>query len=103
MRAMQADGVVVAHGDMVYLHTGFAQRVLEMGGTPDAHVLEHACAVLDGTDAWITDSGLAVLCADNYAVEAFPAARRAPIAARWHRCTSTASSSWAFTSASCGS
>lgn len=80
MRAMQADGVVVEHGDMVCLHTGFAQRVLEMRGTPDAHVLEHACAVLDGTDArlldWITDSGLAVLCADNYAVEAFPAARR---------------------------
>ena len=40
-------------------------------------VLEQACAVLDGRDArllqWITDSQIAVIATDNYAVEAFPA------------------------------
>ncbi|WP_119155312.1 cyclase family protein [Caldimonas tepidiphila] len=77
MRVLDADRVTVERGDMVCLHTGFAQRLLEMGGRPEAEVLEHSCAVLDGRDErllqWITDSGLAVLVADNYAVEAFPA------------------------------
>jgi kynurenine formamidase len=40
-------------------------------------VLDQTGAVLDGRDAkllqWITDSGLSVLIADNYAVEAHPA------------------------------
>ena len=44
---------------------------------PDGHVLENACAALDGRDRkllkWVTDSGLAALIADNYAVEAHPA------------------------------
>jgi DNA-binding IclR family transcriptional regulator len=64
-------------GDMVCLHTGFAQALVEMKGQPDAHRLEHTGAVLDGRDPkllqWITDSGLSVLIADNYAVEAHPA------------------------------
>ncbi|HET7793024.1 MAG TPA: cyclase family protein, partial [Rhizobacter sp.] len=37
----------------------------------------NACAALDGRDErllqWITDSGVAALIADNYAVEAYPA------------------------------
>ncbi|MFN7086047.1 MAG: cyclase family protein [Burkholderiales bacterium] len=73
MRVMEADGVGVEPGDMVCLHTGFAQMVLDMRGDPDVRVLQAACAVLDGNDArlleWIGDSGLAVLIADNYAVE----------------------------------
>ncbi len=77
MQAMRADDVVVEPGDMVLLHTGFAQKLVEMGGRPDPDVLHGACAVLDGRDPkllqWITDSGLAVLVADNYAVEAHPA------------------------------
>jgi kynurenine formamidase len=36
--------------------------------------------VLDGADdrllQWITDSGIVAICADNYAVEAFPARER---------------------------
>src|SRR3546814_2930649 len=44
---------------------------------PDPEVLHHSCAALDGRDErllqWITDSGLAAIAADNYAVEAFPA------------------------------
>jgi hypothetical protein len=78
MRVLEADRVVVEPGDMVLLHTGFGQRVVDMQGRPDPAVLHGACAVLDGRDErllqWITDSGLAILAADNYAVEAYPAA-----------------------------
>ena len=77
MRAMEADGVEVEQGDMVCLHTGFAEMVLGMNRRPDPHRLHNACAVLDGRDErlrdWITQSGLAVLIADNYAVEGLPA------------------------------
>ncbi|WP_375689120.1 cyclase family protein [Pseudooceanicola sp. LIPI14-2-Ac024] len=76
MRVMEADGVEVATGDMAVFHTGFAQRVLEME-TPDEAVLHGACAVLNGRDPkllnWVTDSGVAALIADNYAVEGLPA------------------------------
>ena len=77
MRVMEKDKVVVETGDMVCLHTGFAQMILEMKKQPDLHKLEHSCATLDGRDQkllqWITDSGLVSLIADNYAVEAHPA------------------------------
>jgi kynurenine formamidase len=77
MAVMAADGVVVEPGDIVCLHTGLAERILEMGREPDPEVLHGACAVLDGRDPklldWISSSGLAALAADNYAVEAFPA------------------------------
>ena len=77
MEVLAADKVVVEPGDMVCLHTGFSDRLLEMGRKPDAAALDKLCAVLDGRDQrllrWITDSGLAVLVADNYAVEAHPA------------------------------
>ena len=77
MRVLEADRVEVETGDMVCLHTGFADRLLGMGGKPDAQAADQLCAVLDGRDArllqWITDSGLAALIADNYAVEAHPA------------------------------
>ena len=77
MRVLAGDGVTIERGDMVCLHTGFAQMLIEMGGTPDKATVENACAVLDGRETrllqWITDSELAVLIADNYAVEAHPA------------------------------
>jgi hypothetical protein len=77
MGVLDADRVVIEPGDMVCLHTGFADRLLEMRRQPDAEALDRLCAVLDGRDPrllqWITDSGLAVLAADNYAVEAHPA------------------------------
>ncbi len=76
MRILEADKVQIETGDMVCLHTGFGQMLVEMAGKPDAHSLENSCAVLDGRDSkllqWITDSGLAALIADNYAVEAHP-------------------------------
>ena len=77
MRVMEADRVEVLQGDMVCLHTGFAQMVLGMNRSPSPEKLHGACACLDGRDEkllnWISDSGLAALIADNYAVEAFPA------------------------------
>lgn len=77
MAICAADEIVIEPGDMVCLYTGFADVILEMDGKPDAQRLASSCAVLDGRDPallqWITDSGLSVLIADNYAVEAYPA------------------------------
>ena len=77
MRILEKDKVVVEAGDMVCLHTGFAQMILEMNKQPDGAALEKACAALDGRNEkllqWITDSGLVALIADNYAVEVHPA------------------------------
>jgi kynurenine formamidase len=73
---MKADGVVVEPGDVLCLHTGFAEMVLGMNRTPDPKKLHGACGALDGRDAelleWITASGVAAIAADNYAVEAYP-------------------------------
>ncbi|MFC3608872.1 cyclase family protein [Stutzerimonas tarimensis] len=78
MRVLEADRVEIERGDIVCLHTGFADAVLAMGKQPDPQTLMQSCAVLDGRDEkllqWITDSELAALAADNYAVEAYPAA-----------------------------
>lgn len=78
---LAADGVTVEPGDILCLRTGFAEMVMEMDGTPDADLLARSCCVLDGRDerllAWITESGIAAIAADNYAVEALPA-RAAP-------------------------
>jgi kynurenine formamidase len=77
MGILRADAVEVESGDMLLLHTGFAEVLLGMNRKPDMEVLNRSCAVLDGRDArlrqWITDSGIAALCADNYAVEGYPA------------------------------
>lgn len=85
MRVMEADGVEIESGDIVCLHTGFAEVVLGMQKNPDAEVLSKSCAVLDGRDArllqWITDSNLAAIAADNYAVEAHPARAADPCCA----------------------
>lgn len=76
-RIMRKDGVTVEKGDMVCFHTGFGQMLMDMDGAPDPHALHNACPVLDGRDhellRWVTESGLAVMIADNYAVEAAPA------------------------------
>jgi Putative cyclase len=77
MRIMEADGVQVETGDMACLHTGYADLLLRNYGRVDAQLAHNRCAVLDGRDErllnWITDSGLSVLIADNFAVESFPA------------------------------
>lgn len=77
---LEKDKVHVERGDMLVLRTGFSEVILEMAGQPDAEQLHHTCSVLDGADEqllnWITDSGIAAICADNYAVEAYPARAR---------------------------
>ena len=105
MRVIEADGIEIEPGDMLVLRTGYAEAVVAMNGQPDADTLHSYGAALDGTDEallqWITDSGIAAICADNYAVEAYPrasAAARVPCC----RCTTTACSSWACRWPSCG-
>ncbi|UOA33664.1 hypothetical protein DSM110093_03760 (plasmid) [Sulfitobacter sp. DSM 110093] len=70
---LERDEIAVEAGDMLCLHTGFAEALLGMNRTPDAEKLARSFAVLDGQDEdlrdWITESGIAVLIADNYAVE----------------------------------
>lgn len=77
MRVIEQDRVQVEPGDMVCLHTGHADLLMRNYGRVDAELAHNRCAALDGRDQallrWITDSGLAVLIADNFAVEAFPA------------------------------
>ena len=82
MKLMDADRVEVGKGDMVCLYTGFADVLLEMKKQPDAKLLHQSCSGLDGRDErllqWITDSGLAVLASDNYAVEIIPVSLSKP-------------------------
>jgi kynurenine formamidase len=73
MRILEADQVAIEPGDMVCLHTGFADTLLAMNRQPDVARLHAIGSGLDGHDAkllnWITDTRLACLLADNYAVE----------------------------------
>jgi hypothetical protein len=75
MRIIEQDKVAVERGDIVCLHTGFAELILELKRNPSPDLLHNTCTGLDGRDEkllqWVTDSGLAVLAADNYAVELF--------------------------------
>jgi hypothetical protein len=76
MRVLEKDRVAVEKGDLVCLHTNFAELLLELKKTPDPRLVHGTCSGLDGRDGkllqWITDSGLACLLADNYAVELIP-------------------------------
>ncbi|MDQ7742944.1 cyclase family protein [Hydrogenophaga pseudoflava] len=73
MRILDADGVAVEPGDMVCIHTGFADTLLAMNRNPDVEHLHATGSGLDGHDGrllnWITDTRLACLLADNPAVE----------------------------------
>ena len=73
MRMLDADGVVVEEGDMVCIHTGFADTLLAMNRQPDVAHLHATGSGLDGWDNkllnWIVDTRLACLIADNPAVE----------------------------------
>jgi Putative cyclase len=82
MKLMDEDRVEVEKGDMVCVYTGFADLLLEMRKRPDAKLLHASCSGLDGRDErllqWISDSGLAVLASDNYAVEIIPVSLSKP-------------------------
>jgi kynurenine formamidase len=83
MKVLEKDNVVVEKGDIVCLYTGFADVVLELKKNPDPKLLHSTCSGLDGRDEkllqWVTDSGLAVLAADNYAVEIIPSSPWKPV------------------------
>jgi kynurenine formamidase len=73
MRILEADGIEIETGDMVCLHTGFADTLLAMNRQPDLATLHASGSGLDGRDPrllrWIVDVRLACLIADNPAVE----------------------------------
>jgi kynurenine formamidase len=73
MAIMAKDGVEVAEGDLVCLHTGFADRIIDSSQGPEPGPPGAVCTVLDGDDAklldWITESGLVALISDNVAIE----------------------------------
>jgi kynurenine formamidase len=70
---LAADDIVVEPGDMLLLHTGFATKILEWNRQPDPVKIHTMCTYLDARDesllAWISESQIAALVADNYAVE----------------------------------
>jgi kynurenine formamidase len=73
MHALEYQSTQVEPGDMLVLRTGFAEAIVAMNGDPDMDRLKQTGTVLDGSDdrlcQWITDSGISILAADNYAVE----------------------------------
>lgn len=77
MQVLREDRVQVEPGDLVCLHTGFADVLLRHADRLDAATVHKTGSVLNGRDQrllrWITETGLAVLVADNFAVEAYPA------------------------------
>jgi kynurenine formamidase len=93
MRIFEQDNVIVERGDILLLHTGWTALMLQMNKQPNMDVLNNSSAGLDGADdkllQWITDSGVAALCADNYAVEFWPPRRkegRGPMLPLHHHC-----------------
>lgn len=75
MRIFDAQRVIVEPGDILCLHTGLADLILDRGAGLTAAELHGSCAALDGHDPlllnWITNSGLAAIAADNIGVELF--------------------------------
>ncbi|CAN5336332.1 cyclase family protein [soil metagenome] len=75
-QVMKEDQVVVEKGDVLCLHTGFSQLLLDMPEGPEGDVASVYGAALDGRDTelhdWIIDTGIAALTADNYGVESVP-------------------------------
>jgi kynurenine formamidase len=76
MRILDKDKVQIERGDMVCLYTGFADLLIELQKKPDPKLLHSTCSGLEGRDErllqWISDSGLACLISDNFAVELIP-------------------------------
>ncbi len=73
MRILEAERIEIEAGDMVCLHTGFAERLWSMNKRPDLQALHQTTLGLNGQDErllqWVSDTRLACLIADNPAVE----------------------------------
>jgi len=76
-QVMKADGVVVESGDILCFHTGFSELLMGLENGPDGDFVQRYGPALDGRDkelhAWIIETGIAALTADNYGVESVPA------------------------------
>jgi kynurenine formamidase len=83
MKVLKTDNVKIEKGDMVCIYTGFADVLLEMKKKPDPKLVNETCTGLNGRDEkllqWISDSGLACIIADNYAVELIQTALTDPL------------------------
>jgi kynurenine formamidase len=70
---IETDEVAIEPGDILCLHTGFADEVLKMNRRPDPQHIHSICAALDGRDEallnWITMTKVAAIASDNFAVE----------------------------------
>ena len=79
---MREQNASIEPGDLLFLHTGFGQLLLDMKRAPDPAKVHNSCAALDGADPellqWVTDSGVVAIVADNFAVEVAPAKWRHP-------------------------
>jgi kynurenine formamidase len=75
MQLFDAQDVTIQPGDILCLHTGLADIILDRGDRLTREELHESCTVLDGHDdrllRWITDSGIAAIAADNIGVEIF--------------------------------
>jgi kynurenine formamidase len=73
LKIMEADRLSVSEGDILCLHTGLGQLIVNSPPVGPDPSIRLACAVLDGSDQallnWITESGVAAIAADNLAVE----------------------------------
>lgn len=74
MRAFESQKVEIETGDMLCIRTGYAEVLLDMNKQIDRDKLNDAGVIINGSDPalrrFITESGLAAICADNVAVEA---------------------------------
>lgn len=77
---MREQNATLEPGDILLLHTGFGQLLLDMNRQPSKDVIFNSCAGLDGGDPalqrWIAESGVVAIIADNFAVETYPSKRR---------------------------
>jgi kynurenine formamidase len=73
MLAIEGQDAVIKAGDVLCLHTGYSQALLDMNKSIDRERLVNGFATLDGRDErllqWITDSEIVAIAADNMAVE----------------------------------
>jgi len=73
----------ISRGDIVLLHTGWANWYLNEIGDTDRKQIRSS-ATFSGLDqshevtAWLWDSGAALIASDTYAVEALPASKTSP-------------------------
>lgn len=73
LAAIREQEVEIREGDILILRTGYAEALLDMQSDPDPARLDQSGAVLDGADtalhSWISESRIAAIATDNYAVE----------------------------------